>query len=298
MQNTSVTRQFLLLIVCISLVSACGLPFAAAQSPVQTIRNVPYNPSEGNSPATSLDIYRPAGEASYPVVIWVHGGGWILGDKRIVNRKPKAFTDQKFVLVSINYRMHPRVNFRGMASDVATAVRWVKDNIQAYGGNPRRLFLMGHSSGAHLCALIGTDATYLTSQGLVTQDLSGIILLDGPAYDVPQEMRSSNSTLKTIYTKIFSADPDVQRAGSPTLHAATAAGIPPCLIIHCTDRETTIEQSVGLAQAIRDAGGDAYLVPVSDKSHSNLNRNLGIPGDQATEQVFAFLNGYSEQFRD
>lgn len=146
-------------------------------------RDISY--SEAGGKLTSLDVYAPADGTKQPVVVWIHGGGWRRGDKSRVHERPTVFTSKGYVLVSINYRLSPHVTYREQGQDIARAIRWVRDNIDEYGGNPEKLLLMGHSAGAHLAALVATDESYLGSEKLKLGALSGVILLDGAGYDIP-----------------------------------------------------------------------------------------------------------------
>src|SRR6185436_2816923 len=104
-----------------------------------------------------LVVYSPKGAKDLPVVFWIHGGGWQAGDKKEVQIKPQVFNEKGFVFVSINYRLLPAVEMGAINRDVAMAVHWVHDHIAEYGGDPKRMFVMGHSAGAQLAALICTD---------------------------------------------------------------------------------------------------------------------------------------------
>ncbi len=115
----------------------------AAESKVQ--RGLPY--AEPGSELQTLDVYAPAEGESLPVAVWIHGGGWHSGDKSEVDNKPQALLDKGFVLVSVNYRLFPTVTIKQIAEDVAKAIRWISDHIAEYGGDPRRLVVMGHSAG-------------------------------------------------------------------------------------------------------------------------------------------------------
>jgi acetyl esterase/lipase len=108
-----------------------------------------------------LDVYSPKGAKDLPVVLWIHGGGWQAGDKKDVQLKPRAFTDKGFVFVSTNYRLLPDVDMGAIVRDVARAVGWVHGHVAEHGGDPKRLFVMGHSAGAQLAALVCTDDRYL-----------------------------------------------------------------------------------------------------------------------------------------
>ena len=123
-------------------------------------------------------MYIPAAAAGLPVLMYVHGGGWSSGDKDAVGAKAAYFTAHGFVFVSINYRLIPAAWPAQQAADVAAAVAWVKENIGAYGGDGRRLFMLGHSAGAHFTALVVSDESYLREVGLGGAALRGVILLE------------------------------------------------------------------------------------------------------------------------
>ena len=108
-----------------------------------------------------LDIYTPEepAEKSLPVMFWIHGGGWQVGDKSDVALKPKALTERGFVFVSTNYRLLPEVEMDELMGDVARSLGWVHRNIAKYGGDPTRIFVGGHSAGAQVAALICTVVT-------------------------------------------------------------------------------------------------------------------------------------------
>ena len=120
-----------------------------------------------------LDVYAPTNGEDHPVVFWIHGGGWRKGDKAGVQSKPKAFVESGFVFVSVNYRFVPNVTVKEMTGDIAKAIKWVHDHIGEYGGSPDTIFVMGHSAGAHLAALVCTDERYLEAEGLSLSNITG-----------------------------------------------------------------------------------------------------------------------------
>jgi acetyl esterase/lipase len=251
-------------------------------------KDIAYSEAGGNR--TRLDVYGPGEGKDHPVVIWVHGGAWQIGDKRLVQAKPKAFNEHGYVLVSVNYRLHPAVTYREQAGDIAHAIRWVKDHAREHGGDPGRVFLMGHSAGAHLVALVGTDGRFLEKAGLRLGDLSGVILLDGAGYDIPGQIRQTLlPRLKAMYTNMFTEDEATQKDASPITHVARGKGIPPFLILHVASRRDSKAQSEGLAEMLREAGFEAKVVPAEGRTHLTINRELGEPDDIPTKEVFAFL---------
>jgi len=122
-------------------------------------RDIAY--AEPRNERQLLDVYAPESGANLPVVVWVHGGGWMRGSKEQVDHKPAAFTSRGYVFVAMNYRFVPNVKMEDIVRDVAKSAGWVQKNIARHGGNPKRIFLMGHSAGAQLAALLCTDPRYL-----------------------------------------------------------------------------------------------------------------------------------------
>jgi len=132
-------------------VTSCAalLPaLAPAQSMPRVERDIAY--AEPRNERQLLDVYRPQTGSNLPVVVWVHGGGWMRGSKDEVDSKPAAFAEKGFVFVAVNYRFIPHVIMDTIVRDVAKSVGWVHANISRHGGDPNRIFLMGHSAGAQL----------------------------------------------------------------------------------------------------------------------------------------------------
>ncbi|HUQ70781.1 MAG TPA: alpha/beta hydrolase, partial [Planctomycetaceae bacterium] len=149
----------------------------------EVTRDVPYA-----TPAAErqiLDIHAPSDAKNLPVVFWSHGGGWQAGDKTSVQDKPRAFVERGFVFVSTNYRLLPNVDMDTLIRDVAKSLGWVHKHIAEHGGDPNRIFVMGHSAGAQLAALICIDDRYLKAEGVPFAALKGCVPVDGDTYDVP-----------------------------------------------------------------------------------------------------------------
>ena len=162
------------------LIGVAVLPSAQAQ---EVKRDIPY--TKDADKLQTLDVYSPAEAKGLPVVFWIHGGGWQGGDKSEVYTKPQVLNGKGFVFVSINYRLLPKVDMATLTRDVAKAVRWVHDHIAEYGGDPKRLLIMGHSAGAQLAALLCTDERYLKEEGLSFAIIKGCVPVDGDTYDIP-----------------------------------------------------------------------------------------------------------------
>ena len=232
-----------------------------------------------------------------PLVVFVHGGGWKRGDKRMMAGSAKLahWQAQGYAVASVNYRLVPDATVEQQAADVATALAWLSDNADALGFDGGRIVLVGHSAGAHLAALVGTDPQWLRGVGLDMGDIAGVIPLDGAGYDVPAQMGENALMMGDTYKQAFGTDPARQKALSPTLHAA-APNAPAFLILHVQRADATA-QSRALADALRKAGTTATVQGFAGRGlrgHMEINRKLGEPDYPATAVVDAFLK---ERFR-
>ncbi len=162
----------------------------------------------GKDPKQSLNVYRPDKEAkseALPVVIWVHGGGWRNGDKdnQAGINLCQSWANSGLVTVGLDYRLTPAVVHPAHVEDVAAGIDWVHNNISKYGGDPKRVFLLGHSAGAHLVALVATAPSFLQAHELSPKStLAGVFAIDTASYDLTatrtaaQERRRRNAQRK------------------------------------------------------------------------------------------------------
>lgn len=260
---------------------------AAGSPPAPGTREFAY----GADPKQRLDLVRPAGVAKAPVLLFVHGGGWSIGDKaHAAGDKARWANSKGWAFASANYRLVPQATVEQQAADVANAIAWLRANAAAQSLDPDRIVLMGHSAGAHLVALVGADPRYLKAAGVPMGAVKGVVLLDGAGYDVPTQASAEMNIVKPMYEAAFSKDPKRQAALSPTRHAA-APNVSRWLILPIERRQDSQAQSKGLADALNRAGASASVIAVPDESHGSLNKGLGESGDFATEQVARFLAG-------
>ncbi|TNF05866.1 MAG: alpha/beta hydrolase [Sphingomonadales bacterium] len=241
----------------------------------------------GTEPLQTLD-YWPAKEPKAPLVIFVHGGAWKKGDKDTATGATKVmhWREAGYAVASLDYRLVPMVTVEEQAGDVANAIGWLRDHAGRLGYDPDRIVLIGHSAGAHLAALVGTDLHYLAKAGVPIGAIRGIVLLDGAAYDVPAQLKEGAAIMHDTYEEVFGTDPARQRALSPTLQA-DAPDIGNFLILH-VDREDGTRQSETLAAALRKAGAAVTLKGFEGRGlrgHMEINRMLGDPAYPATAVV-------------
>lgn len=260
-------------------------------------RDIRYRESPGVAARLhSLDLHLPPARsaARAPVVVMVHGGGWSIGDKAnpgFVQPKAAWFNARGFIVASVNYRLSPAVKHPAHIEDVCAAIAWVSRNIAKRGGDPRRIYLLGHSAGAHLAALAGVDHGRLRAAGVDPGSIRGVILLDGAGYDIPRQfpVASRLGMLGTMYRDAFTNDPAVQRDASPALKPVKNP--PPYLILHVAARPDSKTQSEILAKALARGGGKATIIAVPGKNHMTINSDCGKPGDPVTAAVAGFLDG-------
>jgi acetyl esterase/lipase len=244
--------------------------------------------SYGRDPLQRLDLVAPPGNQRPPLIVFIHGGGWSIGDKRhAIGAKASHFLATGHAFASVNYRLVPQVTVEQQAADIAAAIAKLRTYAVGSNYDGERIVLMGHSAGAHLAALVGTDPRYLAAAGVPMRLVKGVVLLDGAGYDVAAQMARPNP-VGSMYEAAFGKDPARQRALSPTLHAA-APNVASWLILPVERRADSTAQSRALAAALNKAGANARVVPVPGESHGSLNRGLGEAGDFATAEVDRFL---------
>jgi acetyl esterase/lipase len=262
---------------------------------VRIERDIPY--AEPKNQRQMLDVYAPPAARNLPVVVWVHGGGWQVGDKTEVASKPLALTQKGLVFVAVNYRFVTSVPMGEIVKDIAKSVRWVHDQIGSRGGDPDRIFLMGHSAGAQLAALVCTDDRFLKSEGLSLAILKGCVPVDGDTYDVPLQVATAAARRKSLgqpdpkfgHPEKF-GPPDRQRDLSAVRHIAAGKGIPPFLILHVASHTDTTAQAHRLWSELREAKVPAKMYGAMGTDHVRLDRELGVPGDASTAELFAFVD--------
>ena len=141
----------------------------------------------GKAPRQRLDVYAPESRTrtNHPVVVYFYGGAWQSGHRSDSRGVARALAAQGILTIAADYRLYPEAVFPGFLEDPAAAVRWTRDHAREFGGDPGRIFVMGHSSGAHMASMLATDPRYLAAQGMSNTSLAGMIGLAGPYATIP-----------------------------------------------------------------------------------------------------------------
>ncbi len=245
----------------------------------------------GKNALQKIDYWRPTTNGS-PLIVFVHGGAWMYGDKRNATgeNKIRHYLQQGYAFASINYRLLPDCTVEQQAQDVASTLAYLISHAETLGFDPKRVVMMGHSAGAHLSALVGTDMRYLKDVGLIPESLCGIILIDGAAYDVPRQITDGGWLMRRTYKYVFGEDQERQLALSPMHHTALP-NTPVFLVLH-VQRPDGIAQSQAFAKALKDAGTSVEVHSFEGRGltgHVEINNRLGDPSYPATPVVDEWL---------
>jgi acetyl esterase/lipase len=150
-----------------------------ARVPADASQSLQFDPKH----ELSLDIYRPQGaKSAAPVVVFFYGGSWHDGNRAYYRFVGEALSRRGMLVIIPDYRKAPANIFPAFMEDGAAATAWTRAHAREFGGDPARIFLMGHSAGAHIAALLATDQRYLEKWQMQPRDLAGVIGLAGP-YD-------------------------------------------------------------------------------------------------------------------
>jgi acetyl esterase/lipase len=209
-----------------------------------------------------------------------------MGDMAMAGHMAVHFHERGYAFASVDYRLVPDADPRQQAEDVAAAIARLIADAPRLGIDRDRVMIMGHSAGAHLAALVGTDPAYLGAHHVAIAAIRGVVLLDGAGYDVAAQMRFAGPLLRSLYRRAFGDDPAFQARVSPIGQAA-APNAGRFLIFHIASRADSGAQSARLGALLRAAGTPAEVVSV-DNSHAEIFRSFGQPGHRATALTDAF----------
>lgn len=246
----------------------------------------------GPDPAQRLDIYRPQGEG--PVVVYVHGGGFVAGDKRHTKRYCMEVAREGYVVVNLNYRLAPAARLEEQVADVLGACQWTKENIGAYGGDTTRMILAGNSAGAYLAAYA---ACLLTNPALAAgfsdvplrlEGLKGLALFSG-LFDLATGARRSFPGIQSdielaLGIQHINQQPNLEKYSV----TANMTSDYPAAFVSCGEVDGLYPESVELIKVLEAQGVPftKVLFPRGEKTarHDFQNR----PGP-ASEQSFIEL---------
>lgn len=245
-----------------------GVQILNALAPTQgiTVRHLAYGPG----PRNGVDVYAPADAAGAPVAVFFYGGGWTNGARAEYRFVGATLAARGIVTFVPDYRLYPQVRYPAFLQDGAEAVAWARAHAAQFGGNPDRLFLIGHSAGAYIAIMLALDRRWLAQAGLSQRDLHGVVGISGPYDFLP---------LNTAQLQEIFAPAEPLSSSQPVNHVHPP--LPPVLLLTGTaDKTVYPRNSYRLAAVIRAAGGRVTL-----KTYKGLNHALAI-GAIATPIAF------------
>jgi acetyl esterase/lipase len=244
----------------------------------------------GDLPRQKLDIYSPkqAVYAQPPVVLFYYGGGWEEGNKADYKFVAEAFTSKGYVVVIPDYRVYPEVKFPAVMEDPAKAAQWVKKHIAQYGGNENKVFLAGHSAGAHLAVMMSLNPEYLAKVGATPADFLGTIGLAGPYDFLPLK----SARLKEIF------GPEAQRWQSQPIEFVTGNNAPMLLLVGLKDGTVWKHNTFNLAAKVRSKGGPVEVVEYPSYGHVDMVAKLAKPlrgNGELLKPILNFIQTHSAE---
>ncbi|MHB1057737.1 MAG: alpha/beta hydrolase [Rhodanobacter sp.] len=241
-----------------------SLNVTALQSDVAIQRGVVYDPAH----KLALDVYRPRDSRHAPVVVFFYGGSWKSGKRQWYRWAGEALARQGLMVVIPDYRLWPAVRLDGFMQDAARAVAWTHAHAGEYGGDPAALFVMGHSAGAHIGALLATDAHWLASVGMQPRELNGFIGLAGPYDFLPLK--------DPDFIDMFGSTHAAQLRSQPVHYVN--GDEPPMLLLQGTgDKVVWPRNAKSLAAALRRANEPVEMKLYPDIGHAAILLSLSRP---------------------
>jgi acetyl esterase/lipase len=306
-----------------------GLPPLDDAVAVNRISDVTYCEGKaGQERRHYLDLFLPWGRKDYPVVLLVHGGAWMVGDNRccgLYQSVGEFLASRGIGAVLCNYRLSPGVKHPEQIKDVARAFAWTRAHIVEYGGNPEQMFLVGHSAGGHLVALLATDESWLKAERLRTSDVKGVVAVSG-VYHIPPEgeeytlggatamafhlkqmlpLRTANNpsgpdwfrppglpVKLDVYGPVFGIDPSVRADASPVKHVRP--GLPPFLIFTAEhDLPSLPRMAEEFHAALLEQQCQSQLVRVEMRNHNSIMFKAIEEQDPVGGGIVAFIRQHT-----
>lgn len=254
---------------------------------VRVVKNINY---EGNTDeATTLNIYHKKGTLqSQDVLMFIHGGSWSSGKKETYWWLGRNLAKKNVVAAIINYPLAPNATYKEMAAASAQAVKWVQDSIAKFGGNPKRIFLMGHSAGGHLAELINSDPQYFKEVG-IENPIKGVILNDAFGLDMEEYLSmAEKDDYYTDFLRTFTSETKTWQAGSPLHYVQNVNN--PHLIFYGTKTYPAIKiQSKRMNKELESLNVPVKLEIIEGKKHVAMISQMIFGSNRLYKSIFNFM---------
>jgi acetyl esterase/lipase len=242
-----------------------------------------------------LDIYTPSPiglppGALRPVVVYVHGGAWITGDKALDSESIGAYIDQGVLLVSVNYRLGPDHRYPANLADILAAADWIEANIDDYGGDPDNMVIVGHSAGAHLVSLAWVGSETLNDERLAARFNAGFSV-DTAAYDLTDQSSAVREPIVNQAIRwTFGRNDDTLRAASPLYQVEGSPTYNPLHLFVTDRRPDVVTETARFADRLQDVLQPVETVTIEGATHSEMNDLIFTPESPIHQAVMAALD--------
>jgi len=280
--RVTVIILFILFGAALLTLSGCALTGSKAH------KNIIYAKGSGAIPDQQLNIFEPKKPKSpKDVLIFIHGGNWNSGKKSQYSFIGRNWTKKDIVYVIIDYPLSPTATFKEMAEYSAKSVKWVKENIQNYGGDPDRIFISGHSAGGHLAALISIDDHYFQKLG-IANPIKGLILIDAAGLDMYGYLLEEKLSKDNTYLKTFTTDKKMWKEASPLYHLHK--GMPPMTIFRGGKTYPSIVSSnEKFIKALQEFAPETPYEIIKSKKHIPMITQFFNPWNKHYNQIHHFM---------
>jgi acetyl esterase/lipase len=230
--------------------------------------DVPY----GLDDAQKYDVYLPASRTSAPIIVMIHGGQWMGGDKEdadVATAKAGYWVAKGYLFISLNYRLLPKKDPLIQAADVALAIANIQKNAVNWGADKNKIVLMGVGAGGHLAALLSSNPSLASDQGATIW--AGAVVLETPALNIPAIMATTHDS---NYDAAFGSNVEFWEDSSPT-HLVASSGLPMLVVCSSESNDNTCAKASAFAQAASNAGVNITVSP-QPLTSSEVNSRLGV----------------------
>ena len=254
---------------------------------INVVKNINY--ANTNSSENTLNIYHKRGDyQNQDVIIFIHGGSWSSGKKETYWWLGRNLAKKNITAVIINYPLAPNATYKEMALTSAIAVKWVKDSISTYGGNPARIFLMGHSAGGHLCELINTDPDYFKALN-INNPVKGVILNDAFGLDMEEYLtKAEKDDNYTDFLRTFSTEPKLWKTGSPLFYIKNT-NVPHLLFYGSKTYEAIQVQTERIYSMLKAQNTPVKLEVIEGKKHVGMISQMIFGNNKLYKSITTFL---------
>ncbi len=265
----------------------------------RVVLDVPYrNGPDFDDAKHRLDLFLPeAGRTDWPTLVFVHGGGWTHGDRRLgaLNIRPmrnlgRFYAARGYGVVVPSYRLQPNVDWRTQIDDVAAAVAWARSAVAEYGGDPDAIFLGGHSAGAWLAARVGFTEAPLARHGLDRDGICGLVLVSGSGYDLADVSTTERDSTRRYFERRFGGDEDWQRRASVVTNVESPS--PPALVMNAEGEGPGFDRQAELLYgALSRVSPRSRRRVIPGQNHQRILVSMSLEGDPVSEAALEFLDG-------